>query len=241
MTACRTRLSSNPHRGEVRKQDQFPDAGFYWYHPHVREDFGLEMGLYGTIIVEPNDASYWPIADRQLSVTLDDLLVEDGHIAPFHREGTTFTAMGRFGNVMLTNGETSFSEQAAVGEVVRLCLVNTANTRTFNVALPGARMKLVGGDSGRYERETFVEEVLLAPSERAIVDVLSTLPARCRSSTAPPMTSTTSATSRWRARPPAAPLPRSTRCAPTPPSLLSARHSPTTWSGRRTRSLPSRP
>ena len=33
-------------------------------------------------------------------------------------------------------------------------------------------MKLVGGDSGRYERETFIEDVLLAPSERAVVDVL---------------------------------------------------------------------
>ena len=33
-------------------------------------------------------------------------------------------------------------------------------------------MKLVGGDSGRYEREEFVEQVLLAPSERAVVDVL---------------------------------------------------------------------
>ena len=32
-------------------------------------------------------------------------------------------------------------------------------------------MKLVGGDSGRYEHETFVDEVLLAPSERAVVDV----------------------------------------------------------------------
>ena len=50
-------------------------------------------------------------------------------------------------------------------------LVNTANTRIFNVAIPDARMKLVGGDSGRYQRETFVEEVRLAPSERAIVDV----------------------------------------------------------------------
>jgi FtsP/CotA-like multicopper oxidase with cupredoxin domain len=54
---------------------------------------------------------------------------------------------------------------------VRLYLVNTANTRIFNVAIPDARIKLVGGDSGRYERETFVEEVLLAPSERAIIDV----------------------------------------------------------------------
>jgi FtsP/CotA-like multicopper oxidase with cupredoxin domain len=51
-------------------------------------------------------------------------------------------------------------------------LVNTANTRIFNFAVRGARVKLIGGDSGRYERETFVEEVLLAPSERAIIDVL---------------------------------------------------------------------
>ena len=32
--------------------------------------------------------------------------------------------------------------------MVRLWLTNTANTRVFNVALPGARMKLAGGDSG---------------------------------------------------------------------------------------------
>jgi FtsP/CotA-like multicopper oxidase with cupredoxin domain len=42
----------------------------------------------------------------------------------------------------------------------------------FKVALPGARMKLVGGDSGRCEHQEFVEEVVLAPSERAVVDVL---------------------------------------------------------------------
>jgi FtsP/CotA-like multicopper oxidase with cupredoxin domain len=33
-------------------------------------------------------------------------------------------------------------------------------------------MKLVGGDSGRMEHEQFVSEVLLAPSERAVVDVM---------------------------------------------------------------------
>jgi FtsP/CotA-like multicopper oxidase with cupredoxin domain len=85
---------------------QFPDAGFYWYHPHMREDFAQEMGLYGTIVVEPSDPSYWPAVDRHLTLTLDDLLVEDGHIAPFSRSGVTFTAMGRYGNVMLINGET---------------------------------------------------------------------------------------------------------------------------------------
>ena len=45
----------------------------------------------------------------ELTLTLDDLLVEDGQIAPFSRSGPNFTAMGRFGNVMLINGETAFS------------------------------------------------------------------------------------------------------------------------------------
>ena len=165
-----------PIGGTFTYKVQFPDAGFYWYHPHIREDFGQEMGLYGTIVVEPADPSYWPPVDRQLTLTLDDLLVEDGHIAPFRRSGPNFTAMGRFGNVMLINGETEFSGERRSGEVVRLYLVNTANTRIFNFAVPGARMKLVGGDSGRYEHETFVDEVLLAPSERAVVDVLFDTP-----------------------------------------------------------------
>jgi FtsP/CotA-like multicopper oxidase with cupredoxin domain len=29
----------------------FPDAGVYWYHPHIREDYGQEMGLYGNVLV----------------------------------------------------------------------------------------------------------------------------------------------------------------------------------------------
>jgi hypothetical protein len=33
----------------------FPDPGLYWYHPHIREDYGQEMGLYGNVIVEPAD------------------------------------------------------------------------------------------------------------------------------------------------------------------------------------------
>src|ERR687893_3287229 len=132
---------------------RFPDPGLYWYHPHIREDYAQEMGLYAPIVVEPSDPSYWPPSDRELTVTLDDVLIEDGKMAPFHHSGPNFVAMGRFGNVMLVNGETEFSGEEAAGEVVRLYLVNTANTRIFNFALRNARMKLVGGDSGRVERE----------------------------------------------------------------------------------------
>ena len=150
----------------------FPDPGLYWYHPHIREEYGQELGLYGNIVVAPTDPDYWPPADIEVPLTLDDVLLEDGRMATFSVSETTHVAMGRFGNVMLVSGEPELSMTARRGEVLRLLLTNTANTRVFNVALPGAPMKLVGGDSGRYEREAFVDEVLLAPSERAIVDVL---------------------------------------------------------------------
>jgi FtsP/CotA-like multicopper oxidase with cupredoxin domain len=80
--------------------------------------------------------------------------------------------MGRFGNVMLTNGEVDHLVEASRGEVVRLYLTNTANVRTSNFRIPGARMKLVGRDQGRVEHEEFVEESLISPSERVVVDVL---------------------------------------------------------------------
>jgi FtsP/CotA-like multicopper oxidase with cupredoxin domain len=151
---------------------EFPDPGAYWYHPHIREDYGQEMGLYGNVLVEPADPDYWAPANRELPLTLDDVLIEDGAVGPFSRSETTHVAMGRFGEVLLVNGETDLSVDAKLGEVVRLYLTNTANTRTFKVALPGARMKLVGGDSGHVEHEQFVDEAVIAPSERVVLDVL---------------------------------------------------------------------
>src|SRR5689334_3172583 len=161
-----------PVGGSFTYRIRFPDPGLYWYHPHIREDYTQEMGLYGNLLVVPSYPDYWPPAHRDFLLTLDDLLLEDGKIAPFSPVETTYTAMGRFGNILLIGGETDYSLTARAGEVVRLWLTNTANTRVFNVQLPGARMKLVGGDSGRVEHEEFVSEVILAPSERAVVDVL---------------------------------------------------------------------
>src|SRR6266536_2930829 len=161
-----------PVGGTFSYRIEFPDPGVYWYHPHIREDYGQEMGLYGNILVVPADADYWPPAHRELLLMLDDVLIEDGKIASFSRSETTYAAMGRFGNVLLVAGETEHALSARLGEVVRLYLTNTANTRVFNVALPGARIKLVGGDSGRYEREEIVDSVVIAPSERVVIDVL---------------------------------------------------------------------
>src|SRR5262245_45150651 len=141
-------------------QVHVPDEGAHWYHPHIREDYGQELGLYGNILVTPADPDYWPPANRELLLTLDDVLIEEGRIAPFSGSETTHVAMGRFGNAMLVAGEADLVLEARRGEVVRFYFTNTANTRVFNVTLPGAQMKLVGADAGRYEREELVDEVL---------------------------------------------------------------------------------
>jgi FtsP/CotA-like multicopper oxidase with cupredoxin domain len=153
-------------------QVHVPDPGAYWYHPHIREDYGQELGLYGNILVVPSEPDYWPPAHREELLTLDDVLIEDGRMAPFSRSEVTHVAMGRFGNVVLVSGDPDLSLDASPGEVVRVYLTNTANTRVFNVTVPGAQMKLVGADAGHYEREELVDDVLLAPSERAVVDLL---------------------------------------------------------------------
>jgi FtsP/CotA-like multicopper oxidase with cupredoxin domain len=167
-----------PVGGSFTYRIRFPDPGLYWYHPHIREDYTQELGLYGNILVEAADPGYWPPADRDVVLTLDDVLVEDGKIAAFSTSETSHTAMGRFGNLLLIAGRTDLEVAARAGQVVRLWLTNTANTRVFNVRLPGAVMKLIGGDSGRMEHEEFVSQVLLAPSERAVVDVLLDQPGR---------------------------------------------------------------
>ena len=161
-----------PVGGNSTYRLRFLHPGIYWYHPHIREDYGQEMGLYGNILVVPTEPDYWPPANREVVLTLDDILIEDEKVAVFSRSETTYVAMGRFGNVLLINGQTNLALTAQAGEVVRFYVTNTANTRVFNVGIPGARMKLVGGDSGRYETEEFVEKVILAPSERYVVDVL---------------------------------------------------------------------
>ena len=98
-----------PVGGSYTARVAFPDPGVYWYHPHVREDYGQEMGLYGNVIVEPDTPDYWPPVHREMTLTLDDMLIEDGQVATFSRSETTHAAMGRFGNVLLVAGQDELS------------------------------------------------------------------------------------------------------------------------------------
>ena len=148
-----------------------PDAGMFWYHPHSREDVQLDLGLYGNLLVESPSPDYLGPAHRDEVVVLDDVLIDERGMIPWGQESPTHALMGRFGTVMLLNGVPDYNLDVRRGEVVRFYFTNVANTRTFNVRLPGARLKLVGSDVGKFEREEWVESIPIAPAERYVVDV----------------------------------------------------------------------
>lgn len=150
----------------------FPDTGIYWYHPHLREDYTQEMGLYGNYLVQSEDPEYWSPVNRELPLLLDDILLENGKISPFYKDVTTHALLGRIGNIFLINGSEDYDLEVQEGEVVRFYVTNVANARFFTLRIPNAKMKLVGADASKYVQEEFVEKVLLAPSERAVIEVL---------------------------------------------------------------------
>jgi suppressor of ftsI len=148
-----------------------PDAGMYWYHPHVREDVQQDLGLFGNLLVTSPDPDYYGPAHREEVFVLDDMLIDDEGALPWGDSAPTHALMGRFGNVMMVNGETDYRLSARRGEVVRFYLTNVANTRTFNVTFGGAKVKVVASDVSRFEREQWVTSVVIAPAERYVVDV----------------------------------------------------------------------
>ena len=167
----------------------FRDPGVYWYHPHHREDILKDLGLYGNMLVEPRQPDYYAPADREEFLMLDDFLMAGDEPMPFGRERTTHAFMGRFGNLFLVNGEPDYELEVSAGEVVRLYMTNVSNTRTFNLSFEGAagreddgaarsgaavpthRIKVIGTDIGAFEREEWVESIVLSPAERYIVHV----------------------------------------------------------------------
>jgi FtsP/CotA-like multicopper oxidase with cupredoxin domain len=109
--------------------------------------------------------------NREQLLMLGDLLLGPGGLTPFGEETPTHALMGRFGNVLLVNGEPHYTLDVKRGEIVRFYLTNASNSRIYNVSFPDARMKVVASDVGKFEREEWVESVVIAPAQRYVVEV----------------------------------------------------------------------
>src|SRR3989344_2849504 len=147
----------------------FPDAGIYWYHPHIREDQQQDLGLAGNILVVPQNNLYNPV-NREELLMLDDIAINNKEIVPYGKEKANFALMGRYGNIMLVNGKTNYNLTLAKGDVVRFYITDTSNVRPYNLSIPRAKIKLVGSDLGLYKKETYVDSIVITPGERYIIE-----------------------------------------------------------------------
>lgn len=163
--------SAVPTGGSFTYTVHFPDAGVYWYHPHVREDITQALGLVGNMLVDAPERDYYSPVNREEALILSDLMVHEGNLVPYGQEAPDFALMGRVGNILLVNGEPEWSSTARAGEVVRYYLTNASSSRTWNVSFGGAPIKVVASDVSKFEREEWVPSVVLAPAERYVVEV----------------------------------------------------------------------
>jgi FtsP/CotA-like multicopper oxidase with cupredoxin domain len=143
--------------------------GTYWYHPHHHGMVADQVsgGLFGAIVVDEEDA---PAVSRERVLVISDLTLDGtGALA----EATPMDRMlGREGRLVLVNGRSSPELSARPGERERWRIVNTCVARYLRLRLEEQQWELLGIDLGRLPAPQMVDELLLAPGNRA--DVLVT-------------------------------------------------------------------
>jgi FtsP/CotA-like multicopper oxidase with cupredoxin domain len=121
-----------------------PDAGTYWYHPHVNSAVQLGRGLSGPFIVEERQ----PIAvDRDIVWMLSDWrLLPDAQIRDDFGNLHDKAHNGRVGETVTINGRVPETFSVRRGERIRLRLINAANARVFGLRFAGHAPTIIAYD-----------------------------------------------------------------------------------------------
>ena len=151
-----------------------PDAGLFWYHPHVMSAAQVGFGLYGALLVE-DPAEQVGVADETVIVLSDIGINEHGMLDSPDSGGSTGMAFGREGGYVLVNGKVNPKLFVRSGAPQRWRIVNTAKSRFFQIDLDGQKMTRIGGDGGLIEHPVTLDALVIAPGERADVIVAPTL------------------------------------------------------------------
>lgn len=160
---------------EVRPGETFtydfviPDAGLYWYHPHVMSAAQVGFGLYGAFLVD-DPAEPFDIPDEHVLVLSDIDVTEKGELESPDSGGSTGMAFGREGNTLLVNGRNHPRVLVQPGVPQRWRVVNAAKSRYFELDPgEGHPFTKIGGDGGLQEYSARKDTLVLAPGERADV------------------------------------------------------------------------
>jgi FtsP/CotA-like multicopper oxidase with cupredoxin domain len=149
-----------------------PDAGLYWYHPHIDSSVQVTEGLYGTLLVE-DPAEPRDFGDEVVMVLSDIDSPDAGQVVP-PSDDNLVHLFGGEGNVILVNGHVKPRLVARVGLRQRWRFVNAARSRFFQLSLPGHKFVRIGGDGGLIEAPVESDMLVVTPGERADVSIVPT-------------------------------------------------------------------
>jgi len=152
--------------GRFDYQFVLPDAGTYWYHPHLGSPEQVGRGLYGALIVEEPEP---PAVDRDLVWMLGDWRL-DRNAKLVEDFGNMMDAShaGRIGNTVTVNGAIRESFELRAGERLRLRLVNAATARIYALEFRGHDPWVVALDGHPVEPHRPQRgRVVLGPAMRA--------------------------------------------------------------------------
>jgi FtsP/CotA-like multicopper oxidase with cupredoxin domain len=151
-----------------------PDAGTYWYHPHVNSAEQVGRGLSGPLIVEEHE----PVpVDRDIVWMLSDWrLLPDAQIRADFGNMHDKAHNGRIGDTVTINGRVPDTFAVRRGERIRLRLINAANARVFGLRFTGHAPTVIAYDGQPVSPHALPDgAVVLGPAMRAdlIVDMTS--------------------------------------------------------------------
>jgi FtsP/CotA-like multicopper oxidase with cupredoxin domain len=148
-----------------------PDAGLFWYHPHVDSAIQVGDGLYGAVLVEDPAAATVEatFGDETVLVLSDVDVTADGALGDPATGGDFGTLFGRQGQVILVNGKVKPTILARPGLRQRWRIVNAAKSRYFQLALEGHTFTRIGGDGGLIGAPVTTDKLLVIPGARADV------------------------------------------------------------------------
>jgi FtsP/CotA-like multicopper oxidase with cupredoxin domain len=150
-----------------------PDAGTYWYHPHMMSAEQVGRGLYGPLIVEERERIQ---VDRDVTWVLDDWRLDDNaQIDDGFGNMMDASHAGRIGNTITINGRAPEPFPVRRGERIRLRLINAANARIFGLEFAGHKPTVIAYDGQPVEPHAPGSgRVVLGPAMRIdlVVDMM---------------------------------------------------------------------
>lgn len=147
-------------------------AGTYWYHPHLHHRVADQLwgGLAGAIVVERDDSPTLG-AQKERILFVTDVALDGGRVA---QAALPDRMLGREGDLVLVNGQLEPTVSVAPGGYEHWRVVNACCSRFMRLRLDGAELIQVAADVGPLAAPQQVDDVLLAPGNRA--DLLVRVP-----------------------------------------------------------------